>query len=625
MLDAVSRLGLAQKIISVRSAIDGGTVSPGKRRSVELASRRLSALRARFMGKPMSQADGMLASSAEALKNELSLMEAAGDPAERARLRGYIEAAVDLMRRIESDMRAIGASTEDDSELRDIASRVSSVAGDDSDALVDQFTSAGAVSAEVIERAKSASELAFRTYSRNAKDLLEEALPEIAKKLDGLKAATAQAFREVRMVQAEVQAMNSSLRDSGPDDLREAMANAKDKLDSLWEAYHLSGEAHREAVNEANQALDEVRKSAAKPCAEIGQALISGVLSASPITEDQAGKWADSQEISKTAVARLKKMGYPIENVRRDMAEFYRFTGGRVPFVSVQSQGDRRANATEIHSIGKTAVINLGSSFDKRVLWHELAHHIEADPVALQASMRLIRRRAVSPEPKSLRSLTGNRGYDSNETAFEDHFFDEYVGKKYDSATEVFSMGVESFSDPEMMGMRFGKDPETIMFVAGFLKTPLPASGQALTQLREVILESNKAATADAEQSAEQIVSRLAAGVAFERSDDMSWATQSRMSWAITSMKAVQIGFLGDDRKFVLLSRKVYPLQGRRKVSGLTVMFSAGEGGFGEISIPIKDINYARAAVALYEKNGVWPRPGTLFNESLLSQSVGTP
>lgn len=629
MLDtsALNRLGIARQILVARQAVDRAAGDPKSRGIVELTRRRLGALRERLMGRASSPLDMALAEGPAMLANEVDGAEKSDDMAHRARIGSYAEALSGLLSRLDHDERRIGASDGANDWLA-IHGRSTALKGDtDGDnALIAQFTDAGRLDSDMLARTKEVAARATGLRGMEFFKALELLAPDHSVKLKAIadkRIELLNVYESARkQLVAEVNRQRSQGVFTSMDEGVVAELNAK--ADSEFEAYDQVVQERNDAIDKANEKIKQAISEAEAPLVEAGKAFIQDVLSASSVSESHADEWARSQEISKAAVARLRKMGYPVDQVRKDMAEFYRFTGGRVSSVSVESKGDRRANATEIHSHGKTAVINLGSSFDKRVLWHELAHHLEADPVALRASQRFIRNRATSQDPKTLRSLTGNKGYGSREVAFEDHFFNAYVGKVYDDATEVFSMGVESFSDPRMLGIRMGQDPETLMFVAGFLKTPVPAIGQAFAQFRDAIAEARKSATSGAEVSAEQAIKRLAQSVPFESNDDIAWAVEIGVEWMIKSMKAQQIGFMGDQRQYAVLTRRVFPIVGNRKVAGLTIIKTAKNDGrwsfSGEISIPSKDVDYARAAMALFEKNGVWPSPAALFNEARLSE-----
>lgn len=215
-----------------------------------------------------------------------------------------------------------------------------------------------------------------------------------------------------------------------------------------------------------------------------GASVITAFKEWSPVSEEQASAWASKQEISKQAAARMKKGGYAVDQVRSDMAEFYRLSGGRMGAVKINTNGSKRANATGIHGHG-SAVINIDGDFDKRTLWHEMGHHLEADPSILWAAKAFLNKRADGTGLHTLRSLTGNTNYRSSEKAFRDHFFSHYVGKFYSDATEVMSMAMESLSDPLMLGQRMAQDPEIFKLLEGIMKTPANKLMKLIHDVRE--------------------------------------------------------------------------------------------------------------------------------------------
>lgn len=217
---------------------------------------------------------------------------------------------------------------------------------------------------------------------------------------------------------------------------------------------------------------------------EAGTSVISAFKEWSPVSEQQAVDWAAKQEISKAAATRMKKGGYPVEQVRADMAEFYRLSAGRLGAVQISTNGSRRANATGIHGHG-SAVINIDGDFDKRTLWHELGHHLESAPSILWAAKAFLNKRSDGSGLHTLRSLTGNTGYRPSEKAYRDHFFSHYVGKFYPDATEVMSMAMESLSDPLLLGQRMAQDPEIFKLLEGVMKTPANKLMKLIHDVRE--------------------------------------------------------------------------------------------------------------------------------------------
>ena len=106
-----------------------------------------------------------------------------------------------------------------------------------------------------------------------------------------------------------------------------------------------------------------------------------GIVAAkSTVSDQQANEWASKQVITKTAKSRLSRNGYKEADIRRDMAEFYRFTNGRVKAFTVDSNGGKRAHTNSIGNMSEKPLINIDTNFNKQILWHEMAHHIETDP-----------------------------------------------------------------------------------------------------------------------------------------------------------------------------------------------------------------------------------------------------
>ena len=304
--------------------------------------------------------------------------------------------------------------------------------------------------------------------------------------------------------------------------------------------------------------------------------------------------------VTKAATARLRKLGYPLEKLRADMAEFYRFTGGRVMSVRIDSNGSRRANATDIEAHGKVGTINLGTNFGRRTLWHELAHHMEADPVAKAAAGRYIRRRSVDGDKVyRLRSMTGISGYSPKEVAYNAGFFDAYVGKVYrNGTTEVFAMGVETFSDPKLLAKRAAKDQETLEFIAGFVSQPMPELARAHMGLRQIVTDMSEDFDTANEDQAAQIIRELAAKAELIPDEDRSWVGDNWLRQASTR-DMVQIGRFGTD--YWLYSGKVRSLRGRR-VKGLMLFRPTtdyGRDGIQHWTFETTDIDVVRASMAL--------------------------
>ena len=457
-------------------------------------------------------------------------------------------------------------------------------------------------------------------------DQVRDALDSAAKGGTEADYAVEEATRQLAGRYDEIYAEYQRLRDAAIQAAKEHGGESPQYLEAraAWDAFDTKQLVPAQV---AKTALDfEPKRRAKAAFANVGQRVIERMLEASPVSVEAAEGWAQGQEITPQAAARLKKIGYPLDELRRDMAEFYRFTGGRLAAVRVHSKGDRRANATDIESHGKVGTINLDSSFDKRVLWHELAHHMEADPVAKVAAGRFIRRRALDGgKVYSLRSLTGSKGYRADEGAYKDHFFDHYVGKVYrNGVTEVFSMAVESFSNPELLARRLAVDPETLEFVAGFVKAPRTPLADAHMGLREIVRQMEDDVLEANEEAAGALIKKVAASVQFTPDTDLSWA--EAMGWYVVRY-GEQLGRLESTETGTVVyvaSGKVKNPDTRRLGAGLILFWpwTGGASGLRAFSLPTKDLDYARASVALYARTGAVPSWYSLNNPEFLQKNL---
>ena len=311
---------------------------------------------------------------------------------------------------------------------------------------------------------------------------------------------SAERTKAIRELSAKVEAATWAIRDAvreGRDeaeiapirDSREVLAR---ELDDLYSDTHKVQTEAWERVKATNATFNEARASTYRALfEENGQKIIDKVVESSPVTPEQAQAWASEQVIDDNAKAKLRKLGYKPEDVVRDMAEFYRLTGGKASAIRIGIDGGRRANAVGITDRLGEKVINLGSRFNKTVLFHELAHHLENDPIAKGASNGFLLKRREGEGVYRLRDLTGNKGYDAREIAYKDHFTDPYVGKVYrDGVTEVFSMGVQYLANPKDAAIFAARDPEMFALITGYLSMPVtPAMSAKLNMHKSAIGE----------------------------------------------------------------------------------------------------------------------------------------
>jgi hypothetical protein len=339
-------------------------------------------------------------------------------------------------------------------------------------------------------------------YDKVGRDRTEQ-LAEISEKIKAARVARDSQYGKER---AEAEQILEDLLNE-----RAALAAPLDEAQiAAWDAVKATHAKFNEDRVAGHRALFE----------ENGQKIIAKVAEASPITPEQAQAWASEQIIDDNAKAKLKRLGYKPDDVVRDMAEFYRLTGGKASAIRIGLDGGRRANAVGITERLGEKVINLGGHFNKTVLFHELAHHLENDPIAKAASNGFLIKRRESEQPHRLRDLTGNKGYDAREVAYKDGFTDPYVGKIYrDGVTEVWSMGVQYLANPKDAAIFAAKDPEMFKLITGYLTMPTTPAMSAKLNMHKGAIGDAIEKKQNKEAQYEQAVKYLAAQAVIAKDD----------------------------------------------------------------------------------------------------------
>ena len=170
----------------------------------------------------------------------------------------------------------------------------------------------------------------------------------------------------------------------------------------------------------------------------------------SSVSEEEARRWIEQSVIipKNLATALAKQGNYPLEEFKADCAEFYRLVGGKVGMVEFGRDG-RKSRAFQRGDIE----VFMNGEIDKRTLFHELSHVVEANSGFSGAcSKDFVLSRATSDATQKLKDLCPGSKYEDDEIAYPDHFIDPYVGKVYnnENASEVLSMGVERLTSPDL-------------------------------------------------------------------------------------------------------------------------------------------------------------------------------
>lgn len=424
---------------------------------------------------------------------------------------------------------------------------------------------------------------------------------------------------EYKAILAEAGALNEEARD------RQRQVNAllrsrspdADAAVAGWNAWYADYQRRFKDINKRLAAfIDDfnARKAQAEADAlgEAGKAVIASVLAASPVSEEEATSWAKAQVIDDKAAAKLRRLKYPKEQVIRDMAEFYRLTGGKASAVRISVAGGRRASAENVTTRRDEKIINLGSHFNKTVLFHELAHHLENDPIAKAAANGFLVKRRESKTVYRLSQLTGQRGYGPREVAYKDEFLSPYIGKVYpDGVTEVFSMGVQYLSNPKDAAMLAAQDPEMFALISGYLASPLTPAMNAKLHMHEGVIGELQEKRQTEAVLFEKATSALAARITLEqdgwwdalREEDDTLRRRIEYYLFTRGKPAKYIGAHGGYRVFEGVFRN--PATRRRAKGHLVVGASVSFSSLPDHAFIHGGLDMTKAAIALSAEQGL--------------------
>ena len=163
----------------------------------------------------------------------------------------------------------------------------------------------------------------------------------------------------------------------------------------------------------------------------------------------------------------LTTKGDKLDMAKEDLADVYRFTGGK-GFSSIKTVTAEQDRASANPHKG---TLDMGKESKREIVYHEFAHHVEVGvPGLANAARDWIESRATSTETKKLSEITGNKAFRDSEKAMPDTFISPYVGKIYGkrgTSTEVISMGVERLHSADSMMKFYLQDPDHFKFVIG--------------------------------------------------------------------------------------------------------------------------------------------------------------
>lgn len=171
---------------------------------------------------------------------------------------------------------------------------------------------------------------------------------------------------------------------------------------------------------------------------------------------------------------------FPLQDLKKEARDFLVLMGPQnVSFKKIEIKQDIGGRSQYEHS-KKTITVQTDKKNQAEIkvsLFHELAHNLERNkPAILQLSTAFLLSRAEDQKPVSLKELIPFGKYGENEKAFKGNFSNPYIGKLYTdgrtkkiNATEVISMGVQSFGSPSNMRALYQADPEHFKIMLGLI------------------------------------------------------------------------------------------------------------------------------------------------------------
>ena len=274
---------------------------------------------------------------------------------------------------------------------------------------------------------------------------------------------------------------------------------------------------------EANYKAQEERIQAEKIA--MAKSVKDAVFAQSTVSYEDAEKWiTDKVTITKAVTSKMKKNGITPEKFNQDLKDFFVITNGRLGKIKIDTKNHQRAYASGTTTHESEGFVMLDNDFSQRVLWHELAHHLESDDNLRRVAQEYIKSRSLDGGKRhKIRDLTGSKAYGHGEIAYKTDMYSHYAAKIYaHGSTEVFSMGVEALYNEETLFSTMLMDPKTIEFVTGALMQSKPEMDLINQKLRDGILDTN----ADIENTRidmyQEVFQQLAGVVRFSESVSMT-------------------------------------------------------------------------------------------------------
>ena len=206
---------------------------------------------------------------------------------------------------------------------------------------------------------------------------------------------------------------------------------------------------------------------------------------ASKVIEALMSNSSLSAEQAMSEAEKIDREGNFSPEFRQDIADFIRMTNGQcLESLSAIIFRNERAYASSGEGL-----ISLREKDNKRVLFHEMGHHVEfASHNTNLIGPAFVKSRATSDTPVPLNELLPGRDFNENELAFPGRFFNPHVGSvPTQGTTEVFSMGMDPLSSPFSLSRLAKEDPDHLALAVGIASQRVPIKSNAADLLQSMM------------------------------------------------------------------------------------------------------------------------------------------
>ena len=156
------------------------------------------------------------------------------------------------------------------------------------------------------------------------------------------------------------------------------------------------------------------------------------------------------------------------QKTRLNAIDFYQLIDRDMGIVKIHADATRAYAQQDTNEI---AIPDNLSTKDRRTIqYHEMAHFTEYHNPQLAVDAKTFVYQRRTGDLVKLNEITKS-SYRDDEVAYPDKFIDPYVGKVYPTfSTEVLSMGLQNFADPELLADFYHKDKEHFNFIMRYIR-----------------------------------------------------------------------------------------------------------------------------------------------------------